>query len=65
MDFSYYYKSKTEERFVYKLSFIFIQKARNKYKANPKPRVTKVRYINEVRTSFARIPNLSAIRWHT
>ena len=39
-----------------------IQKAINKYKAKPKPSVTKVKYINEVLTTFARIPNLSAIR---
>lgn len=37
------YKSKTEVRFVYTISLIFIQKARNKYKAKPKPTVTKVK----------------------
>lgn len=56
------YKSNTEVRFVYTKSFIRIQKAINKYKANPKPNVTKVKYINEVLTILALIPSLSAIR---
>jgi hypothetical protein len=59
------YKSKTEDRFVYSKSLIRIQKAKNKYKAKPNPKVTNVKYINEVRTTFARMPNLSAIRWQT
>ncbi len=59
------YKSKTEVRFVYMISFIRIQKAKNKYKAKPNPTVTKVRYINEVLTTLARIPKRSAIRWQT
>ena len=59
------YKSKTELRLVYTKSFIFIQKAKKRYKAKPKPRVTNVKYIKVVRTTFARIPNLSAIRWQT
>ncbi len=35
---------------------------KNRYKAKPKPKVTKVRYINDVRTTFALIPKRSAIR---
>jgi len=56
------YKSKTEERLVYTKSLMRIQKAMKTYKANPKPTVTKVRYINEVRTTLALIPKRSAIR---
>lgn len=56
------YKSKTEERLVYIISLIRIQNAKNKYNAKPKPTVTKVRYINDVLTIFALIPNRSAIR---
>jgi len=56
------YKSNTEERFVYSRSLICIQKAIKRYKAKPKPKVTKVKYIKEVLTTFALIPNLSAIR---
>lgn len=37
----------------------------NRYKANPKTNVTKVKDINEVLTTLARIPNLSAIRSQT
>ena len=59
------YKSNTDERFVYTKSLIRIQKAKNKYKANPNPTVTNVKYMNEVRTTLALIPNLSAIRWQT
>ena len=56
------YKSNTDVRFVYIRSFIRIQNAINKYSANPKPKVTNVRYIKEVLTTRALIPNLSAMR---
>jgi hypothetical protein len=56
------YKSKTEVRFANNRSLILIQNAKNKYNANPKPKVTKVKYINEVLTILARIPKRSAIR---
>lgn len=42
-----------------------IQNAINKYKANPNPKVTNVRYIKDVLTTLALMPNRSAMRWHT
>ena len=54
--------SKTELRLEKIISLIFNQKATNKYSAKPKPKVTKVTYMKEVRTTLARIPNRSAIR---
>ncbi len=55
-------RSNTEERFVYTKSLIRIKKEINKYKAKPNPKVTNVRYINEVLTTLALIPKRSAIR---
>jgi len=56
------YKSNTELRLVYNKSLIRIQNAINKYSAKPNPRVTKVKYINDVLTTLALIPKRSAIR---
>ncbi len=56
------YKSNTDVRFVYNISLMRIQKAKNKYNAKPKPTVTKVRYIKDVLTTFALNPMRSAIR---
>lgn len=63
--FSISYKSNTELLLVYNKSFIRIQKAMNRYNAKPKPRVTNVKYIKDVLTTFALMPIRSAIRWHT
>ncbi len=56
----YHYKSKTELRFVYIISFKRNTKAKVKYNAKDKPTVTKEMYIKNNLTFKARIPNLSA-----
>ncbi len=56
----YHYKSKTELRLVYIISFKRSTNANIKYNAKDKPTVTKEMYIKNKRTFKARIPNLSA-----